>query len=111
MDVGLSLDRSARVRDAVTRHHANALLQLSATGPAWACIYEAARQEASPFGGVVTKPAHSVGVWLANVEGVLSEGATVILTTSQWPQGQACRITTPVDADATGWAVFQVNPA
>lgn len=100
----------AMVNEGVSGALANAMLQLTPTGQATPCIHEV-EQPDSPFADVVTKPTHSVGVWLANVEGVLSEGATVILTTSQWPQGQACRITTPVDTDATGWAVFQVNPA
>lgn len=99
-----------RLNSVVAQRLSNAMLQLTPTGQATPCIHEV-EQPDSPFADVVTRLAHSVGVWLANVEGVLSEGATVILTTSQWPQGQACRITTPVDADATGWAVFQVNPA
>lgn len=111
MDVGLSLDRSARVRDAVTRHHANAMLQLSATGHAWACIYEATRPDGSPFADLATTLVHSVSVWMADGEGALKEGATVILTTAKWPSGKACRITSEVDIDATGWAHFDVMPS
>lgn len=111
MDVGLSLDRGARVRDAVTRHHANAMLQLSATGPAWACIYEATRPDGSPFADLATTLVHSVSVWMAEGEGALKEGATVILTTAKWPSGKACRITSEVDIDATGWAHFDVMPS
>ena len=62
MDVGLSLDRSARVRDAVARHHANAMLQLAAAGPAWACIYESTLPDGGRFDDVATKLAHSVSV-------------------------------------------------
>jgi len=107
MDVGLSLDRSARVRDAVTRHHANALLQIAAGGPAWACIYEATRPEGSPFADVATTLQHSVSVWLPED---VAEGSQVILTTARWPASKACRITTAVEIDATGWATFEVTP-
>lgn len=111
MDVGLSLDRSARVRDAVARHHANAMLQLAAAGPAWACIYEATRPEGSPFADVATTLQHSVSVCLPDAESVLSEGGVVYLTTGRWPQGRECRIVTPVEVDSTGWARFNVMPA
>lgn len=110
MDVGLSLDRSARVRDAVTRHHANAMLQIAAGGTAFACIYEATRPEGSPFDEVATTLQHSVSVWLPEGEDV-AEGSQVILTTARWPAGKACQITTPVDVDATGWARFDVVPS
>lgn len=102
-------DRAARVCSAVERHHANATLQLPQAGPAIACIHET-EQPDSPFADVVTKPVHGVSVWLADVAGALSEGDTVTLTTREWPQGRACRISTPVDIDASGWAQFQVNP-
>lgn len=99
-----------RLNDVVSQHLSNAMLQLTATGPAFACIYEATRPEGSPFADVATTLQHSVSVWLPQGQEV-REGAQVILTTARWPSGQACRITTPVDIDATGWATFDVVPA
>lgn len=98
-----------RLNDAVTQRLSNALLQLAVGGPAWACIYEATRPEGSPFDDVATTLQHSVSAWLSQGLSVC-EGDQVILTTSQWPSGKACRITTPVDTDATGWASFDVIP-
>ena len=98
-----------RLNSAVTQRLSNAMLQLSATGPAWACIYEATRPEGSPFADVATTLQHSVSAWLSQGLSVC-EGDQVILTTSQWPSGKACRITTAVDIDATGWATFDVIP-
>lgn len=98
-----------RLNSAVTGRLSNATLQLSQGAPAWACIYEAARPEGSPFTDVATTLQHSVSVWLPQGEDV-AEGGLVVLTTARWPSGQACRITTPVDIDATGWASFEVIP-
>ncbi len=42
--------------------------------------------------------------------GALCEGADCILTTAGWPAGQPCRVSTPVELDADGWAVFDVVP-
>ena len=98
-----------RLNSAVTQRLSNAMLQLTATGPAFACIYEAALPEGSPFADVATTLQHSVSVWLPQGEDV-AEGGVVYLTTARWPSGQACRITTPVDFDATGWASFEVIP-
>lgn len=98
-----------RLNSAVTQRLSNAMLQLTATGPAFACIYEATLPEGSPFADVATTLQHSVSVWLPEGEDV-AEGSQVILTTARWPSGQACRITTPVDIDATGWASFDVIP-
>ena len=98
-----------RTNGAVAQRLSNAMLQLTATGPAFACIYEAARPEGSPFADVATTLQHSVSVWLPQGEDV-AEGGLVVLTTARWPSGQACRITTPVDFDATGWASFDVIP-
>ena len=100
-----------RLNSAVTQRLSNAMLQLSATGPAWACIYEATRPDGSPFADLATTLVHSVSVWMADGEGALKEGATVILTTTKWPSGKACRITSEVDIDATGWAHFDVMPS
>ena len=36
--------------------------------------------------------------------------ATCILTTAGWPAGQPCRVSTPVEQDADGWAVFDIVP-
>lgn len=98
-----------RTNGAVAQRLSNAMLQLTATGPAFACIYEATLPEGSPFADVATTLQHSVSVWLPQGEDV-SEGGVVYLTTARWPSGQACRITTPVDFDATGWASFEVIP-
>ena len=98
-----------RLNDAVTQRLSNALLQLAVGGPAWACIYEATRPDGSPFADVATTLQHSVGVWLSHGLSVC-EGDQVILTTSQWHSGKACRITTDVEIDATGWASFDVIP-
>lgn len=98
-----------RLNSAATQRLSNALLQRAAGGPAWACIYEATRPEGSPFADVATTLQHSVSVWLSQGLSVC-EGDQVILTTSQWPSGKACRITTEVDIDATGWASFDVIP-
>ena len=98
-----------RTNGAVTQRLSNAMLQLTATGPAFACIYEATRPDGSPFADVATTLQHSVSVWLPEGEDV-AEGSQVILTTARWPAGKACRITTPVDTDATGWASFDVIP-
>ncbi len=98
-----------RTNGAVTQRLSNAMLQLTATGPAFACIYEATLPEGSPFADVATTLQHSVSVWLPEDEDV-AEGGHVILTTARWPSGQACRITTPADTDATGWASFDVIP-
>lgn len=100
-----------RLNSAVTERLSNAMLQLSATGAAWACIYEATRPDGSPFADLATTLVHSVSVWMAEGEGALKEGATVILTTAKWPSGKACRITSEVDIDATGWAHFDVMPS
>lgn len=98
-----------RLTDVVTQRLSNAMLQLTATGPAFACIYEATLPEGSPFADVATTLQHSVSVWLPEGEDV-AEGSQVILTTARWPAGKACQITTPVDVDATGWASFDVIP-
>lgn len=98
-----------RLNDVVTQRLSNAMLQLTATGPAFACIYEATLPEGSPFADVATTLQHSVSVWLPEGEDV-AEGSQVILTTARWPAGKACQITTPVDVDATGWASFDVIP-
>ena len=100
-----------RSNSAVTQRLSNAMLQLSATGPAWACIYEATRPEGSPFADVATTLQHSVSVCLPDAESVLAEGGVVYLTTGRWPQGRECRIVTPVEVDSTGWASFNVMPA
>lgn len=99
-----------RLNDVVTQRLSNAMLQLSATGPAWACIYEATRPEGSPFADVATTLQHSVSVCLPDAESVLAEGGVVYLTTGRWPQGRECRIVTPVEVDSTGWASFDVSP-
>ena len=98
-----------RLNGAVTQRLSNAMLQLTATGPAFACIYDATLPEGSPFADVATTLQHSVSVWLPEGEDV-AEGSQVILTTARWPAGKACQITTPVDVDATGWASFDVIP-
>lgn len=98
-----------RTNGAVTLRLSNAMLQLTATGTAFACIYEATLPEGSPFDDVATTLQHSVSAWLSQGLSVC-EGDQVILTTSQWPSGKACRITTAVDIDATGWATFDVIP-
>ena len=98
-----------RLNDVVTQRLSNALLQRAVGGPAWACIYEATRPDGSPFEDVATTLQHGVSVWLSQGLSVC-EGDQVILTTSQWPSGKACRITTEVDIDATGWAAFDVIP-
>ena len=98
-----------RLNDVVRQRLSNALLQRAVGGPAWACIYEATRPDGSPFADVATTLQHSVSVWLSQVLSVC-EGDQVILTTSQWPSGKACRITTDVEIDATGWASFDVIP-
>ena len=99
-----------RLNDVVSQHLSNAMLQLTATGPAFACIYDATRPEGSPFADVATTLQHSVSVWLPEAESVLAEGGVVYLTTARWPQGRECRIVTPVEFDATGWASFDVSP-
>ena len=98
-----------RVNSAATQRLSNALLQRAVGGPAWACIYEATRPDGSPFEDVATTLQHSVSVWLSQGLSVC-EGDQVILTTSQWPSGKACRITTAVGIDAAGWATFDVIP-
>lgn len=98
-----------RLNDVVSQRLSNAMLQLTATGPAFACIYEATLPGGSPFADVATTLQHSVSVWLPEGEDV-AEGSQVILTTARWPAGKACQITTPVDVDATGWASFDVIP-
>lgn len=110
MNFGLSLDRSARLCGAVTRHHANASLRLSQGADAWACIYESTLPDGGRFDDVATKLAHSVSVWMPDAEAALAEGGQVILTTARWPQGQVCRIVTAVEIDATGWASFDISP-
>lgn len=98
-----------RLNDVVSQRLSNAMLQLTATGPAFACIYEATLPEGSPFADVATTLQHSVSVWLPDGEDV-AEGSQVILTTARWPAGKACQITTPVDVGATGWASFDIIP-
>ena len=100
-----------RLNGAVTQRLSNAMLQLAAAGPAFACIYDAARPEGSPFADVATTLQHSVSVCLPDAESVLAEGGVVYLTTGRWPQGRECRIVTPVEVDSTGWASFNVMPA
>lgn len=99
-----------RLNSAASQRLSNALLQRAAGGAAFACIYEASRPQGSPFEDVATTLQHSVSVWLSHGLSVC-EGDQVILTTSKWPSGKACRITTEVDIDATGWATFDVVPA
>ena len=99
-----------RLNDVVSQRLSNAMLQLTATGPAFACIYDATRPEGSPFADVATTLQHRVSVGLPEAESVLAEGGVVYLTTARWLQGHECRITTPVDFDATGWANFDVIP-
>ena len=99
------------VNEGVTATLSNAMLQLTVDGVAWACSYEASRPDGSPFADLATTLVHSVSVWMADGEDALKEGATVILTTTKWPSGKACRITSEVDIDATGWAHFDVMPS
>lgn len=109
MNLPLLSDRSARINDAVMRHHANATVQLAADGPAWAVAYDVALPEASPFADAATVPQHTVSMWLQGI-GDLAEGGEIILTTAHWPLGQRCRVSTPVVPDSSGWAVFAVVP-
>ena len=72
-------------------------------------MYETVLPESMPFADVATVQRHSVRVWGEGM-GALHEGATCILTTAGWPAGQPCRVSTPVEQDADGWAVFDVVP-
>lgn len=98
-----------RVNAAAARHLTNALLQLQAGGPAWAAMYDTDLPDSMPFADVATAQRHSVRVWGEGM-GALCEGADCILTTAGWPAGQPCRVSTPVELDADGWAVFDVVP-
>lgn len=102
-------DRESRLNGAVQRHLANATVQLTAGGPAWAAAYALDQPDRSPFAEAATVPQHTVSMWLAGV-GDLAEGGDVILTTRHWPEGQPCRISTAVVPDASGWATFIVVP-
>lgn len=95
--------------NACSGYLANALVQRTEDGPAWAAMYDVALPERSPFADAATVPQHTVSLWLAGL-GSLAEGEQIVLTTPQWPAGQPCRITTPVVADASGWATFDVVP-
>lgn len=98
-----------RVNAAAARHLTNALLQLQAGGPAWAAMYDTDLPDSMPFADVATAQRHSVRVWGEGM-GALCEGADCILTTAGWSAGQPCRVSTPVELDADGWAVFDVVP-
>lgn len=98
-----------RLNSAVQQRLSNALVQRTPGGPAWAAMYDVALPERSPFADAATVPQHTVSLWLAGL-GSLAEGEQIVLTTPQWPAGQPCRITTPVVADASGWATFDVVP-
>lgn len=105
-----------RVNSAVTQHLANATVQRTAGGPAWAASYEVEQPERSPyadvrtpFADVATVALHTLSMWLTGFGG-LAEGDDLILTTRHWPAGQTCRVSTPVVPDASGWATFVVVP-
>lgn len=95
--------------EACSGYLANATVQRTPGGPAWAAMYDVALPDRSPFADAATVPQHTVALSLAGV-GDLAEGDPITLTTPQWPTGQPCRITTAVVADASGWAVFDVVP-
>lgn len=97
-----------RVNSAVTQHLANASVQrVTGGGPECAASYELEQPERSPFADVATVPEHTISMTLADI-GDLAEGDSLILTTRHWPGGQLCRISTPVQMDASGWARFAV---
>lgn len=96
-----------RVNRAVTQHLANASVQRVMGGPECAASYELEQPERSPFADVATVPEHTISMTLADI-GDLAEGDSLILTTRHWPGGQLCRISTPVQMDASGWASFAV---
>lgn len=98
-----------RMNAAVTRHLANAMVQLAADGPAWAAEYTTGLEPDSPFAPSATAPQHTLSMCIVNL-GDVAEGDELIVTTRQWPEGQRCRITTPVVPDAGGWATFSVHP-
>lgn len=105
----LATSRQDRINGAVARAHANATVQLTASGPAWAAAYDVALPEASPFADAATVPQYTVSMWLQGI-GDLAEGDEIILTTAHWPLGQRCRVSTSVVPDSGGWAVFSVVP-
>lgn len=98
-----------RLNRAVQGRLANATVQLTAGGPAWAAAYDVALPEASPFADAATVPQYTVSMWLQGI-GDLAEGDEIILTTAHWPLGQRCRVSTSVVPDSGGWAVFSVVP-
>ena len=98
------------ISQGVTRHLANATVQLQLGGPAWAAMYERRLLEASACAEVATVSAHTITLHLSSALGGLAEGARIVVITSAWPAGQLCRITTAVEPDESGWATFDVMP-
>lgn len=97
------------VNQGVTHHLANASVERATGGPACAASYELEQPDRSPFADVATIPEHTISMTLADI-GDLAEGDSLILTTRHWPGGQLCRISTPVQMDASGWTSFAVVP-
>ena len=97
------------VTQGVQQHLANATVALAAGGPSVSALYDSAAPEGSPFQAVATVARHTLSLCIVSL-GDLAEGDEVIVTTRHWPAGQRCRITTPVEPDAGGWAAFDIVP-
>ncbi len=97
------------VTQGVQQHLANASVGLMAGGPTVGALYDSEAPQGSPFQDVATAARHMLSLCIVGL-GDVAEGDEVIVTTRQWPAGQRCRITTPVEPDAGGWAVFEVVP-
>lgn len=97
------------VTQGVQQHLANATVSLVAGGPSVSALYDCGTPPDSPFQAAATVSRHTLSLCIVNL-GDVAEGDELIVTTRQWPEGQRCRITTPVEPDAGGWATFSVHP-
>lgn len=99
------------ISQGIVTHLANATVQTQPGGPAWAALYERTQPgEGTPFADVATVAAHTIALHINSALGDVVEGAQVVVSTSAWPAGQLCRITTAVEPDESGWATFAVVP-
>lgn len=97
-----------RVNRATMQHLANASVLPGAGGAALPAILDSDIDPASPFADVLMQTAHVLS--MVPPPGGLVEGDTLTVTCHQWPGGQACVVSTAVNTDSSGFAVFGIAP-
>ena len=91
-------ERAARVRNAGTRQHANAMATWQGGAEAFGVIF---RRSAGDFmGDVVTVAECTVAMCVANAPGIAENSKGLCIN------GQHCVVSGSVVPDASGWATF-----